>query len=300
MGFTVANVRAQVPMTRGTGTAPALTASAAQRGESSLSLDRIARALEATVTLKEAEKSDDLPIRNLAAQEAMVHWAKWSFILAIVSALVGGFGLFALLYSLRLNRLAVAAARDAVEVAREANMAHSRAWVSAECALEPPKLGTTHAGVKGIYFNVACQARNHGNSPATGVSFHAEIALVGKGTSTPTEMMNSYCDAIRNRSDGDADAIFPDSVTRLGHMVFLPEQAIADDMASKDFKMIAPAVYGCLNYKSPHTNGVRQTRFLYHVVTVDEAGHVMVLRPDQKDWLARRIGLAQPGAVTTD
>jgi hypothetical protein len=229
-----------------------------------------------------------------------VRWTKLSVLLAIVSAIVGGLGLFALLYSLRLNRRATAAAQSAVEVARETNKAQSRAWISAECTLEKPSVGTTQFGVNGIYFNVRCQARNHGRSPATGVSFHAEIALVGMNTPAPDEIMNTYCDAIRQRSDRDAEAIFPEAVTTTGHMVFLPEQSIVDDIASKDFKMISPVVYGCLNYKSPYTEGVRQTRFLYHLATVDQAGRVMVLRPDQPGWLEQHIGLAQPGTVTTD
>jgi hypothetical protein len=299
IGQTIASAWAQVPPVLAAST-PAVAASASQGNEVSSTIARIARALEVTVTLREAEQSDDRPTRNIVAQEAMVHWAKLSFLLAVVSAVVSGLGLLALLYSLRLNRRATAAAQSAVEVARETNRAQSRAWISTECVLEKPTLGTTQFGVKGIYFNVTCRARNHGRSPATGVSFHAEIALVGKDTLAPGEMMNRYCDAIRQRSDGEAEAIFPDTVATAGHMVFLPDQAIVDDIATKDFKMISPVVYGCLNYKSPYTEGIRQTRFLYHLATVDQAGRVMVLRPDQPGWLEQHIGLSQPGTVTTD
>lgn len=264
------------------------------------SLERIAKAHEAAVAQREAEKSDDRPKRDLAAQEAMARWAKLSFLVAVVSATVSGLGLIALLFSLMLNRKATAAAQSAVEVARETNESASRAWVSAVCMLEKPTVGMTQAGVKGIYFNVACQAKNHGHSPATGVSFHAEIALLGKSMPSPDEQMKKYCDSIRERSDHDAEAIFPDASATLGHMVFLPLRDIEEDMADKDFKMISPVVFGCLNYKSIYTQGVRQTRFVYHVVTVNQAGQVMVLQPHQPNWLEQTIGLAQPGTVTTD
>ncbi|MCK9388006.1 MAG: hypothetical protein M0Q22_06380 [Sulfuritalea sp.] len=263
-------------------------------------LERIAKAQETTVAQREAEKNDNRPTRNLAAQEEMAHWAKLSFLVVLASAIVSGLGLIALLYSLLLNRKATAAAQNAVAVARETNESQSRAWVSAVCTLEKPSVGITQTGVKGIYFNVVCQAKNHGRSPATGVSFHAEIALTGKNTPSPEEQMKKYCDSIRERSDRDADAIFPEASANLGHMVFLPLQDIEEDMADKDFKMISPVAYGCLNYKSIYTQGVRQTRFVYHVVTVDQTGQAMVLQPDQPNWLEQPIGLAQPATVTTD
>lgn len=264
------------------------------------SLERIAKAHEAAVAQREAEKNDDRPTRDLAAQEAMAGWAKLSFLVALVSATVSGLGLIALLFSLMLNRKATTAAQSAVEVARETNESSSRAWVSAVCMLEKPTVGMTQSGVKGIYFNVTCQAKNHGHSPATGVSFHAEIALLGKNTPSPNEQMKTYCDSIRERSDHDADAIFPETSATLGHMVFLPLRDIEEETADQDFKMIAPVVYGCLNYKSIYTQGVRQTRFVYHVVTVNQAGQAMVLQPDHPNWLEQPIGLAQPGTVTTD
>lgn len=181
--FAVAQVTPHAPSS-------AFTAAAQSPADSGIAaLERIAKAHEAAVAQREAEKTDDRPTRDLAAQEAMARWAKLSFLVAVVSATLSIGGLIALLYSLMLNRKATAAAQSAVAVARETNESQSRAWVSAVCMLEKPTVGMTQAGVKGIYFNVACQAKNHGHSPATGVSFHAEIALVGKNTLSPDEQM---------------------------------------------------------------------------------------------------------------
>lgn len=269
-------------------------------GDLTLSADRIARALEASVAQREADRTDDRPARDLNTQEEMAKWAKLSFFVVLATAIVSGLGLFALLYSLRLNWRATAAAQSAVAVARETNESQSRAWLSAVCMLEKPSEGTTQSGINGIYFNVACQAKNHGRSPATSMSFHAEIALCSRNSPVPQEMMNKYCDSIRERADRDAEALFPDSTASLGHVVFLSKQDIASDLETKDFKMISPVVYGCLNYKTLYTKGVRQTRFLYYLATVNDVGQVMVLRPDDPNWLKQPIGLTQPGTVTTD
>lgn len=265
-----------------------------------LSAGRIAQALEASVAQCEAEKTDDRPARDLKAQEEMAKWAKLSFFVVLVSAIVSGLGLFALLYSLRLNQRATTAAQNAVAVARESNESQSRAWLSATCGLESPTEGTTQSGIDGIYFNVVCQAKNHGRSPATSIRFHAELALLGENSVDPKEIMNRYCDRIRERADRDAEALFPESETTLRHMVFLSKKDIELDLASKAFKNIVPVVYGCLNYKTLYSSGVRQTRFLYHLVTVNDIGQAMVLCPDDPHWLKQPIVLAQPGTVTAD
>ncbi|MFA5170636.1 MAG: hypothetical protein WC426_03640 [Sulfuriferula sp.] len=262
--------------------------------------DRIAKTHDFAVVQREVEKTDDHSARDLAAQEAMAKWARFSFFIALVSAIVSGLGLLALLYSLLLNRKATAAAQSAVAVARETNESQSRAWVSATCVLEQPKVGETHAGIEGIYFNVICHAKNHGRSPATGVSFHAEMALVGIDTPSPEELMRKYCDEIRGWADGDADAIFPETNATFGHMVFLSFENIQANIALKEFKSVTPVVYGCLNYKSIYTKGVRQTRFVYHVVTINQEGQPMVLLPDQPGWLLQQIVLLRPGTLTTD
>ncbi len=263
-------------------------------------IERIARAQEVERDQHKADKADEYARRNLDAQEAMAAWAKLAFFATLAGIILSGGGLLALLYSLRLNRRATNAAQDAVLVARETNEAQSRAWVSVNCQLGKPERGKTHAGVEGIYFNVVCAANNHGRSPATSVSFHAEIALLGSKCPSMEERMTEYCDAIRKRAEHEAEAIFPEVNKQLAHMVFLPTTDVEFDIAGKDFKMIAPIVYGCLNYKSPYTKGVRQTRFSYSVVSAGENGQAFVLMPDKPGWLDVPIGLAGPGTIVAD
>ena len=263
-------------------------------------LERIARTQEAEAVARDAVKADELAARNVVAQEESAHWAMVNVFVASAGLVLSAGGLLALLASLRLNRQAVRAAEDAVIVARESNAAQSRAWVSIVCVLSGPNLSRTHQGVEGVYFNVIGTAKNHGNSPATSVSFHAEIALLGLTSGSAEEKMDEYADRIRLRADHEAEAIFPGATVQVSHMVFLPLADIERSMCGKDFKMIAPVIYGCLNYKSPHVDGVRQTKFVYHVTSINEDGNAVVIRPDQHDWLDKPIGLVGPGTVVSD
>lgn len=112
--------------------------------------------------------------------------------------------------------------------------------------------------------------------------------------------MITYCDGIRARADHTGEALFPGDEGDYSHMVFLPIATIEDDLASKDFKMIAPIIYGCINYKSDHTNGINQTRFAYMVATESD-GVAKVLMPDESgEWLKQPVGLALPNIVAAD
>ena len=263
------------------------------------SLDRIARAQERAYDKTDMDKSDERANRNLLAQESAVTWAQSSFYAAMASVALSGFALFALLYSLSLNRTVAKAAQDAVVVAQETSDAQSRAWVSVTCRLGQPTIGQTQFGISGIYFVVTCEATNHGRSPATSVCFHAEIALLD-ATISGHEHMTRYCDDIRTRMEQIGEAIFPEATYDCSHSIFLASNAIDADLSQKEFKFISPIVYGCLSYTSPHTKGVRQTRFLYHLATVSKTGQVMALRPDQPDWLDAPIAMTSPGTIVAD
>ncbi|BBL73984.1 hypothetical protein [Methylomagnum ishizawai] len=244
--------------------------------------------------------SDQLALLDLAAQQAMAQWAKYSFFTTVAGLILSAAGLVALLISLRHTRIATAAAESAAKVAKDALSAETRAWVSVDCMLSPPELGRTQSGDEGIYFNVMCKATNHGASPATSVTFHAKLSLLGAGSASPNELLSEYCGRIRARVDHDAGTIFPGADIGTEHMVFLSHADIRTDIAQKDFKVISPVVYGCINYKSPHVDGIRQTRFLYHVTTCNNQGQAMVLLPETDGWLAKPIVLTQPEMIIAD
>lgn len=268
--------------------------------EISRSIDRIVVAQEAVLASQQTSRAEELALRDLDAQESMAIWAKISTFVAFLSILLSGGGLIALLMSLRLNRQATQAAENAVVVAKQSNTAQSRAWVSVACSLGAPKVGRTQAGVNGIYFNVCCTAKNHGNSPATGVSFHAEMILLGIDCFSKNEGMIKYCDSIRTRAGYEAEAVFPGATIQVSHMVFLPLDSIESSIRGKDFKSISPTVYGCLNYKSPHIDDIRQTRFAYYVTSINENGSPVAIMPDKPDWLEKPILLAGPGTIVAD
>lgn len=222
------------------------------------------------------------------------------FYVAVVNVFVSACAFAALVYSSWQTRRSSRAAEDAVRVARSASEAQSRAWISINCVLGPPRRGRTQEQTDGIYFTVVCRARNHGGSPATSITFHAEVGLIGPGHLQPEEIMCEYCDKMRDRPKHEGEAVFPNSEDEFGHEVFISDAAIKEDMVDKQFKMIAPIVYGCLNYRSPYIDGVRQTRFLYYIGTFNEDGVLVVLQPNNSDWLERKIMFTRPATIICD
>lgn len=279
---------------------PSATTMQSELPKLSEQIERIARTYEAEVAGRDSKKADEIAARGLVAQEAAVKWTELSVYVATLALLFSAGGLIGLIVSLRLNRQAVRAANSAVLVARESNAAQSRGWVSVNCQLGAPRKSKTHLGVEGIYFEVTATALNHGNSPATSVSFHAEIALLGLKPGSSHDMMMQYADRIRARAGSEAEAIFPSSTTKVGHMVFLPLSDIHDARNGNGRRTITPVIYGCLNYKTPNVDGVRQTRFAYHLVSANESLQAIAIQPDQADWLEKPILLALPGTVVAD
>lgn len=250
----------------------------------------------------ESNKEEERQNRDLAAQEQMAFWAKYSFYVVTLGTIFSGAGFAALLYSLLLNRGALDAAKNAVIVAREANDAQSRAWISISCSLGKPErnIAQNGQGVSGIFFNVICQAKNHGHAPATGVIFNAQMLIPKDGDPSNSDHLNFFCEKIRDRASPEAEAIFPDSSGTFTHMVFISDKDIEEALEKRSFKYIAPILLGCLSYWSPSINSVRQTRFVYHVGCVGENGHASVLMPEIEGWLDKPIFVMSPGTLTCD
>lgn len=175
-----------------------------------------------------------------------------------------------------------------------------RPWVSLTCGLANGfRSGTTQFGVEGYYLSLRGVARNHGRSPATNVIFRAELGLMGVGRSYE-DVMNVFCDRFRQIPDQIAETIFPDASLAVSHELFLPQNDVDRALAAADFKAIFPFVYGCIQYKSEHTEGIRQTRFGYHLCRVRDDGQPMALMQDGPDWLEQTIALVEPSLSAPD
>ena len=118
------------------------------------------------------QKSDDQhDALDLAAQWASAEAAQRMVFWTIVQVTFGVFGFAVLIYSLRLNRKATAAAIQAVEVAEDTAKRELRAYL----ALAPKRIGGFVVGNK---VNFEFSPNNHGQTPASRVHHLFEIKVL--------------------------------------------------------------------------------------------------------------------------
>lgn len=118
---------------------------------------------------------EDNEKRDLAAQEAAAMWAFWMTIFTGLQFVLSGFGLWALLRTIRQGEHALERAREANDISREGNVAQQRAWLKISppsCRIlwvKPDELSMTRIGV-----NVS----NVGQSVALNANCWAELFLI--------------------------------------------------------------------------------------------------------------------------
>lgn len=189
------------------------------------------------------------------------------------------------------------AAEEATHAARMNLSEQVRPWISVKCASSNKfTRGKTHLGVDGFYLEVQGECRNHGQTPATNVTFHASIALITKQKSRIEDILNIYSDEIHDNANEFGDAIFPNNSMMGTHMVFLPLKDIEDEIQDRGMDMIFPAIVGCVNYTSPYTGGTRQTRFAYYISDFED-GVPKYISPKENELDTRKISLTLPSII---
>lgn len=237
-------------------------------------LERIASQQEKQTALREEEKSDDRPVRDLAAQEAMARWAEWSLIVAAVGAMISGFGLIALLLSLRLTRQSVAASLDAVQVARDSVALQNRAWLSLKCELlnaQTMLIGRDPA----IFFKLKFTVANNGNSPATNIVIEEMIQEARQYNDPEPDfaVMMKWAAACEAPQPGLIDdrpkfVLFPGETMVRGSTLFLKHKHMKEAAADRGFSQ--PTVFVRVSYDARNVETRRQTMYFSEVVTVVE------------------------------
>jgi hypothetical protein len=237
----------------------------------SSALERIASQQERQTALREQEKSDDRPVRDLAAQEAMARWAKWSLIVAAVAAVISVLGFIALLSSLRLTRRSVAASLAAVQVARDSATLQNRAWLSLKCELlnaQTANLGNDAA----IFFKLKFTVANNGNSPANNIVIEEMVQEARKYNDPEPDfaVMMKWAAACEMPPPGSIDdrpkfALFPGETMVRGSTVFLTQKQMRTAAADRGFS--EPTVFVRVSYDARNVETRRQTMYFSKVVT---------------------------------
>ncbi len=193
----------------------------------------------------------------------------------------------------------IAEARDANQIARESLLADQRAWLSVRASLsdgfEP---GRTHEGVDGYYIRLEAIVANHGRSPAMHINFVAHMILRPADLGLEKQL-NAFCDGTRKGHAKIGPALFSGQQMQAGHVLFLPQDEIDRSIAELDFKGIFPLVIGSVSYETPHVDGVRQTRFAYHVARIKD-GEPFAIMPEEADWWRREVSLIDHETIYPD
>lgn len=247
--------------------------------------------------------------RDLQAQESMASAAWAMFGIAGIQVAIGLLSIYLIFLTLRETRRTLAeaekatkasenaanAAMNSIDASRDIANAQARPWVSINCYISTG----FQLGVDGVSLVIRAIAKNHGSSPATNVSFRAEM---GVRTRESGDLMAKFCDRFRDIPDQATDAIFPGETKEFQHVVFLPTSDIMAsiaDFAEEEFKAVCPVVYGLIHYKSHHTTGIRQTRFQYHLSEI-RGGETFVFTPDVNNWPNKLIALTSLPNIAAD
>jgi hypothetical protein len=186
-------------------------------------------------------------------------------------------------------------AQRSVKVANLTLAADQRPWLSLKAAIGSElKKESTHRGVAGFYLDTHAIIKNHGRAPATNVSYHAEIGILGPGSGSLEKMLNAFMRKAIDRGVGQGIAVFGGEESRTSHVVFLAQNDIDQAIDRQSFKMISACVMGCVNYQSGHTEGIRQTGVLAMLVWAGEGGSAQVIQPDLEQWWRRPVFIPGP------
>lgn len=239
--------------------------------------------------------------RDLEAQEAMALWAKRTFYISLASSVVSLIGLIAIVYSLRLNDDATIAAQHAVSEARRSNDIQNRAWLSVSCDVEDLRNDTTQqTRVDGLYVNVVCSVKNHGNAPAIGVRLNVEADVIGSHRPDIHAWLTEFSERWINAPTENTGCVFPGATVRLAHYVFLPHDIMLGAATTNSIGAVFPQIIGCISYAYPAGISRAQTRFHFHLAAPGEHGFAKAVVPTAEGKLTGVIGVCHPIATYTN
>ena len=213
----------------------------------------------------EGGKSEEMRNQETGIQDSI---KKASWVMAVSSALqflASIIGIYFIWRTLQVSSASSHAAIQAVKKMEEVADENIRPWISVACKLignfSPAKV---ESGQNAYPIDLVCECENHGSSPATNVTWYAKIGL-RKSVSENLSALAALCAEMKSSPATEAQTIFPKQKIQMRSGVFLLQRQI--DAQEGDFFTLF--VYGCVQYKSQHLEGFRQTRFAFDIVTAN-------------------------------
>jgi hypothetical protein len=199
----------------------------------------------------DAQRENDSNQRDLVAQRQSALWAYIMGAAAVVGIAVSAVGVWL-----------VKTTFDETRVANEIAKTGARAWVSVELIGFIPEGKyeiQNHGAAYKYQFKV--MIKNHGPAPASDVRFVAEIFFPDE-----SDYANSFCNEWKQRlsatKSSGGQVLFAQQDDVQAHNLAILASQVDNAPKTPGKTWIAPQIVGCVNYRTPHAEGVRQTRFV--------------------------------------
>lgn len=228
---------------------------------------------------------------DLDAQQQMALFTRIMGYTAVFGTVIG-VGSVLLIYA------TLASTQQMTRDARKVGDAQSRAWLSVNCSLSTQNIQKSQDGRTGIYITTSAHMKNHGRSPATKVSFIAELVFKNPGSGTPEEMLRRNFEKTVSGNEYFSDTVFPEGESPSSHSVVLWLDEVDARLKGQQFKAIHPYLLTCTTYTCAYSQKTHQTLAAYAMI-YHTNGQTMALGPYHGNWPIEPIHLAHPGLVLT-
>ncbi len=232
-----------------------------------------------TVEAKAHERAD------LAAQRSMAFAAWLMLFTAIVQMVVAAVGIWLVRKTLVETQRSVAVAEDGVRAMKEVSDLENRPWLSiAEIALRKDKYQEMQVGGKAQYYELICNVKNHGHSPAFDVVMFAGAFLCElKSFEDEIVSLTEFGRNLVSSGNSQGEAIFPGQNIPMHHFVAVQDNEIAKARErSRDHfpDAFSPAIVICVAYRSSRFEGAKVSRTVVTMVTRSDGMPIMVTSLD--------------------
>lgn len=243
--------------------------------------------------------------QDLTAQQRAASAALSSAFVALLTLVMTGVGVWFVKGTLEATLKAVEGTSEATDAMREANniaRESQRPWLAANVVrLSRFRQGATSGTTKedGFFVDIFGNYKNFGATPATDIHTIVSLKIPRAGQSFDS-VLDEFCSQWRGKDFKGGPALFAGESREFRHLSFVSQAAI--DQALNEcgtFKMVSILVLGCVTYRSARFAGVRQTRMMYHVASI-EGGSAKVIRPSDPDWWKKDIRIMNQETILPD
>lgn len=190
------------------------------------------------------------------------------------------------------------------KIMREQHAAERRPWLSIELKISTPfiraDIKTTEGTKDGYGIEIIYTAKNHGNTPAMNVVFHAKPRIIPDGDQTKIlPLLKEFSTECRAKNL-PGEVIFPDSQREIKFMAAFPKDTIPRTANTEVFTRI---LYGVVQYSSRGVDTQHQTPFSYMIgETINLSGGVVIIVNDRLDidWSLKTVGLLPAVCLEAD